>query len=102
MQHDSIKTKQGTRFGGWLYEFWAALTLKTFRMKKRNQKQCVELRKKFKDNDWVFGIGEHKGCSQIFTGTYGDMQPFSYLNDYDPDNFRLATKDEIQIARDSV
>jgi len=53
----------------------------------------------FKDGDWVFGISEHIGCSQVFTGTYGDFQPFSYLDDFDPDNFRIATDEEIKAAK---
>jgi hypothetical protein len=52
----------------------------------------------FKDGDWVFGIGEHVGCSQVFTGDAGDFQPFSYLDDYDPANYRLATAEEIAAA----
>lgn len=48
----------------------------------------------FKNGDWVFGIGEHKGCSQVFTGDGGDFQPFSYLEATNPDDFRLATDDE--------
>ena len=58
-----------------------------------------EIKKHFKNGDWVFGVGEHKGCSEVFTGNYGDFQPFSYLNDYDPKNYRLATPKEIQTAR---
>lgn len=55
------------------------------------------LRKKFGIGDWVYGLGEHKGCSPVFEG-YGKLQPFEYLNDFDPDNFRLATEDEIKEA----
>jgi len=53
----------------------------------------TEIMKKFKDGDYVVGIGEHKGCSQVFTDC-GQTQPFSYLSDYNPDNYRLATEDE--------
>lgn len=56
-----------------------------------------KIKAKFKDGDWVFGVGEHKGCSEVFTD-YGQMQPFSYLNDYNPNHFRLATKAEIREA----
>lgn len=52
-----------------------------------------ELRKKFKVGDWVFGIGERKGCSEVFEGA-GKLQPFDYLDDLNPDNFRLATDNE--------
>ena len=50
---------------------------------------------KFCIGDWVFGLGEHKGCSPIFEG-YGHLQPFSYLDDYNAEDFRLATKQEIE------
>ncbi len=53
----------------------------------------TEIMKKFKDGDYVVGIGEHEGCSPVFT-EYGHTQPFSYLNDYNPDNYRLATDEE--------
>lgn len=56
----------------------------------------------FKDGDWVFGIGPHKGCSQVFTGSSGDFQPFDYLNDYDPAHFRIATDKEIDEAKARV
>ena len=49
------------------------------------------LKEKFKDGDWVVGLGENIGCSQVFTGDSGDFQPFSYLNSTDPEGFRLAT-----------
>jgi len=53
------------------------------------------MRDTYKDGDWVFGIGPHKGCSPVFEGC-GHLQPFSYLHDYDPAHFRLATTDEIK------
>ena len=55
----------------------------------------VEIRKKFKDGDWVYGVGEHKGCSECFDMTTRIPQPFSYLSDNNPDDFRLATPQEI-------
>jgi len=55
------------------------------------------VREQFKDGDYVVGVGKHKGCSQVFT-EYGVTQPFSYLNDYDPANFRLATDKEVNKA----
>lgn len=57
-----------------------------------------ELKKVFKDGDWVFGIGEHKGCSIVFTHD-GRIQPFDYLNDYNPADFRIATAEEIESAK---
>jgi len=59
----------------------------------------IEIKKHFKDGDWVFGIGQHKGCSEVFTGVYGDFQPFDYLNDYNPSNYRLATKAEVDSVK---
>lgn len=47
----------------------------------------------FKEGDWVFGTGKHVGCSEVFWGA-GLFQPFDYLGDYDPKNFRLATDEE--------
>lgn len=63
--------------------------------KRVNRYRSLEVRKVFKEGDWVFGIGEHKGCSIVFEGDSCDYQPFSYLDDYDPKSFRLATPDEI-------
>ena len=59
----------------------------------------AEVRKRFRIGDWVYGIGENKGCSEVFEGNTGDYQPFSYLNDYDPTNYRLATPKEIKKAK---
>jgi hypothetical protein len=53
----------------------------------------------FKDGDWVFGIGEHIGCSMVFDHDTDMPQPFSYLNATNPDDFRLATDEEIKEAR---
>ena len=57
------------------------------------------IKEAFKDGDWGFGIGPHKGCSQVFTGSSGDFQPFDFLNDYDPAHFRIATDKEIDGAK---
>jgi len=56
------------------------------------------VREKFKEGDWVFGLGEHKGCSPVFDHVKYHLQPFSYLNATNPDDFRLATVDEIKEA----
>jgi hypothetical protein len=53
------------------------------------------LRDKFKEGDWVFGLGEEKGCSPVFDHDRPNIQPFSYLDATNPDDFRLATKEEI-------
>ena len=39
-------------------------------------------------------IGEG-GPSEVFVGGSGDTQPFSYLGDYNPEHFRIVTKEEI-------
>lgn len=57
------------------------------------------LREKFKEGDWVFGIGEHVGCSPVFDSDKPNIQPFSYLDATNPDDFRLATELEIAEAR---
>ena len=67
--------------------------------KRVNRYLSLEARKAFSIGDWVFGIGEHKGCSEVFEGDYCDYQPFSYLDDFDPNNFRLATQEEINAAK---
>ena len=58
-----------------------------------------DLREKYKEGDWVFGIGKHVGCSMVFDHDKPDIQPFSYLGSTNLDDFRLATKEEIQIAK---
>jgi len=67
--------------------------------KRVNTYKSKDVRGKFKVGDWVFGIGEHLGCSEVFEGTYCDYQPFSYLDDFDQANFRLATSEEIETAK---
>lgn len=57
-----------------------------------------KLRQIYKDGDWVYGIGEHKGCSQVFDSNKPNIQPFSYLNSTNPDDFRLASPSEIEEA----
>ena len=57
------------------------------------------LREKFKEGDWVFGLGEEKGCSPVFDHDKPNIQPFSYLNATNPDDFRLATDTEIAEAK---
>ena len=66
--------------------------------KRVNRSHSLEIRKVFKVGDWVFGTGEHEGCSEVFEGNYCDFQPFSYLDDFAPSHFRLATSEEIEKA----
>lgn len=67
--------------------------------KRYNTYISLEVRKRFKIGDWVFGLGEHVGCSCVFEGSCCDYQPFSYLNDFNPDNYRLATLKEIELYK---
>lgn len=57
-----------------------------------------KIRENFKDGDWIYGIGEHKGCSMAFDFDTKHPQPFSYLDATDPNEFRIATKKEIKEA----
>ncbi len=59
-------------------------------------RESAEIRKIYKEGDWITGVGHYSaGCSQVFTGGGGHYHPFSFLDDFDPTHFRLATKDEI-------
>lgn len=59
-------------------------------MIERNLKQSESVRKAFK-------IGEHEGCSIVFEEENSKLYyPFSYLNDFNPANYRLATPSEIR------
>lgn len=63
--------------------------------------QNPEFAERFKEGDWVTGIGEHVGTSQVFK--YGEiLEPFSYLQSDDPDDFRIALDTEIAEARAKV
>ncbi len=57
------------------------------------------VKEKFKDGDWVFGVGDHIGCSIVFDHDTPNPQPFSYLDATNPDDFRLATNEEIEAAK---
>jgi hypothetical protein len=67
----------------------------------------INLHAKFKEGDWVFGLGKNEGCSQVFLQPPSpdkkgcdQLQPFMYLGDMDPANFRLATDEEIIEAKE--
>jgi len=66
--------------------------------KRVNIYKSLAVRREFKVGDWVFGIGKHVGCSPVFEGTLCDYQPFSYLDCFNPEEFRLATNKEIENA----
>lgn len=53
----------------------------------------------YKNGDWVFGIGEHIGCSIVFDIEKDNPQPFSYLGSNNPDDFRIATGEEVSTAK---
>jgi len=60
--------------------------------------QYEKIREKFKDGDWIFGIGDEEGCSMAFDFDTDCPQPFSYLGATNPDDFRIATAEEIAEA----
>jgi hypothetical protein len=59
-------------------------------------------KKAFPPGTWVFGIGPHKGCSEVLEFGNGSLQPFDYLNDYDISHFRVATPAEVMEAMERV
>ena len=61
------------------------------------------LSERFPPGTWVFGIGQHRGCSEVHGEVGGEfLQPFDYLNDYNPDHYRVATPAEVMEAMDRV
>lgn len=56
----------------------------------------------YKNDDWVFGIGDEVGCSQVFDIDTESPQPFSYLDATDTSQYRHATKEEIAEAMDKL
>ena len=52
----------------------------------------------YSDGDWVIGTDKHIGCSLVFDCDTNSPQPFSYLDETDPKQFRIATSDEIAKA----
>ncbi len=56
------------------------------------------IREKFKAGDFVKGTNKHDGCSQVFDMNTDRPQPFDYLDETDPNEFRLATGDEVKEA----
>lgn len=60
------------------------------------------IKRAFPPGTWVFGIGPHKGCSEVFEGSAGVLQPFDYLQDYDLSHYRVATPAEVMEAMDRV
>lgn len=41
------------------------------------------------EGDIVKGMGKHKRQSEVFIGNTFDLQPFSYLNDFNMNNFEV-------------
>ncbi len=64
--------------------------------KRVNRYLSTEIRKAFRPGDWVVSTNTtHSGCYKVFEGVFCDYHPFSYLGDFDPLHFRLATQEEI-------
>lgn len=59
----------------------------------------IEIKKYFKDGDWVICKDNCVECSEVFTGYCGDVQPFEFLNNFNPKDFRFATETEIEKAK---
>ena len=59
--------------------------LKIMQFIRKRDKNDVEIY----SGDIVKGVGEHEGCSEVFIGGGFELQPFSYLNDYDGNNFEV-------------
>ena len=76
------------------------LTYKNIEKTDTNDQQHVK--KKFKNDDWIISIDKYNGCSQVHTDFVGELQPFSYLDDYNPDHYRLATEEEIIKAKKDI
>jgi len=53
------------------------------------------VKEKFKEGDFVIGVNKHEGCSAVFDHDTDHPQPFSYLDEDNPEEFRLATREEI-------
>jgi len=64
------------------------------------KKQDEEILKVFPEGTWVINQewNEYQGCSEVFIGN-GFAQPFSYLNNYNADDYRVATQSEIDEAK---
>lgn len=59
--------------------------------------------KAFPEGTWIVGIGKHEGCSQTFDYEHPDRpQPFSYLDETDPGEFRMATDEEVEQVKAAV
>ena len=85
----------GTEISEYIYkDRWAREFKKRVNFDKAKKVHAI-----FSNGDWVFGIGKDKGCSEVFTGTTGDFQPFSYLDNFEPSDFRIATEKEINDAK---
>lgn len=67
--------------------------------KENSMDKYKELREKFIEGDWVIGVNKHTGCSPVFDHDKPNIQPFSYLGETDSNEFRLATTEEIDVAK---
>ena len=56
----------------------------------------VKIPKGYKDGDWVVHTTASLfSCEKVMI-LRDDVFPFSYWDDYDPSNYRLATKNELE------
>jgi len=44
---------------------------------------------------WVTGIGQQRGCSQVFVDSDGNLQPYTFLDNNNPADFRESTLNEV-------
>ncbi|NOQ31816.1 MAG: hypothetical protein GQ570_11900 [Helicobacteraceae bacterium] len=60
-----------------------------------------EILKVFPSGTWIINQewSKDKGCSEVFIGDNGLAQPFSYLGNYNANDFRIATQSEIDEAK---
>jgi len=72
----------------WSYQF--RLRVEAYKLKK--------LRQIFKTGDWIYAVGDKMSCYEVFEDEGGNFQPFSFLKDYDPTHFILATAEKIAEA----
>ena len=56
----------------------------------------IEILKIFPEGVMVESTIGEGGPSAVFMGDSGHAQPFSYLDDYNPEHFRVVTKEEFE------
>lgn len=56
----------------------------------------IEILKIFPEGIMVESTMGEGGPSEVFVGDAGHAQPFSYLGDYNPEHFRVVTREEFE------